>query len=95
MEDKPVTVTIKNRGEVPLCKVGDIIIVNGNPLFLSDKTWNLVTHHDENKTLGTVIMIMRKLNVSRFKIIRKIELYILKKLLTNNHGKETRTPTNH
>jgi hypothetical protein len=82
---EPVTVSINKNNfnatvSVPFARELEIVKVNNHPVF--GRCWNLVTKY-EDRGNGQHTISMRKLNTSRWWIIREIQLWSIRKLLNN------------
>ncbi len=75
--NEPITITLSQQ-PAHIFKEFDIVVWS----IYKNKTWSLI-YHVENHAIGQETASLRILNVSRWSLIRKIELKILRKLLKN------------
>jgi hypothetical protein len=77
---KPVTITLGVNKESSPFRPLDIVLTNGNPLFKERLAYSIIYESVDNGG-GQHSVKMRKLNTSRWKLIRYFEMKILRKLL--------------
>jgi len=81
MKSKPVTLTFGGETKSMFNEL-EIVISNNHPMWGEKKTFH-ITYKVQLEEDGSERISFRKLNVSSWPIIRKIELRVLRKLLKN------------